>query len=227
MKGCEEAFGGGRRGESTVRLRSDGGCEIIPDRPAKVSLLLFSPSFLVSPPSSEAVQKATGTSSLPPFHSQTRLREKMSEVQHRIKRREGPLQPTHTCWASSPNLSESISSPPPVQSNHITLVSHQRVSLHHSSPPHIPHHFSFILLSTFVFLSYASSSSLSMESADSKKKRKWAWAKCLGTFKCGRRAAQHIHLTKCSTVKCSMYGEPSSISLLCQLIFCGRYQRCL
>lgn len=52
MKGCEEAFGGGRRGESTVRLRSDGGCEIIPDRPAKVSLLLFSPSFPVSPPSS-------------------------------------------------------------------------------------------------------------------------------------------------------------------------------
>lgn len=52
VKGCEEAFGGGRRGESTVRLRSDGGCEIIPDRPAKVSLLLFSPSFPVSPPSS-------------------------------------------------------------------------------------------------------------------------------------------------------------------------------
>lgn len=74
MKGCEEAFGGGRRGESTVRLRSDGGCEIIPDRPAKVSLLLFSPSFLVSPPSSEAVQKATGTSSLPPLSQSNKVK---------------------------------------------------------------------------------------------------------------------------------------------------------
>lgn len=55
---------------------------------------------------------------------------------------EGPLHPTHTCRASTPNLSESISSPPPVQSNHITLVSNLSVSLH--APPPFP----FTLLST-------------------------------------------------------------------------------
>lgn len=189
MKGCEEAFGGGRRGESRVRLRSDGGCEIIPDRPAKVFPLLSSFSRFPSSRMKRVTQRLCRKLLAPPiplppppfllllsppspFHSQTRLREKMSEVQQRLKWREGPLQPTHTCWASTPNLSESISSPPPVQSNHITLVSHQRVSLRHSSPPHTPHHFSFILLSTFVFFSFffASSSSLSMESADSKKK---------------------------------------------------------
>jgi len=62
-KGCEKAFGRRGRGESTVLLRSHGGCEIIPDSPAKVPppklKELLAP--LVSPP--------------PPFHSQTRLRE--------------------------------------------------------------------------------------------------------------------------------------------------------
>lgn len=172
MKGCEEAFGSGRRGESTVSLRSDGGCEIIPDRPAKVFRLLFFPSFPIS--SSFKMKRVTQRlcrkllallvpfspffsllSPPSPFHSQTRLKEKMSGMQQRIKWREGPLQPTHTCWASTPNLSKSISSPPPVQSNHITLVSNQRALLHHSSPPHIP-----LLYSAFFFSSWSSSPAL-------------------------------------------------------------------
>lgn len=50
-RGCEEAFGGRGRAESVVCLRSDGGCEMIPDRTATVCplLLSFSPSFPVSP----------------------------------------------------------------------------------------------------------------------------------------------------------------------------------
>lgn len=117
------------------------------------------------------MQKATGTSCPPfstffplppPFHSQTRLREKMSGMQQRIKRREGPLHPTHTCWASTPNLSESISSPPLVQSNYITLVSNQSVSLHHSSHIHPSPLFCFLLLCS-------PPSPLSVESRDFKK----------------------------------------------------------
>lgn len=79
----------------------------------------------------------------------------MSGMQQRIKRREGPLLPTHTCWASTPNLSESISSPPPVQSNYITLVSNQSVTLPRAPPPSSP----LFCLFTFVFFLSSSSSS--------------------------------------------------------------------
>ena len=149
-------------------------------------------------------------------------------MQQHIKRREGPL-PPHTCWASTPNLSQSISSPPPVQSNYITLVSNQSVSLHHSA--HIPPHLLYPALYFCVPpplppLPPPPPPPVSVESADFKK-RKWVWAKCLGTFSCSRRAVQHIHLSKCSAVKCSMFVEPYSIILLSQLILRGRYQRCL
>uniref|UniRef100_A0A8C6LLH3 TLE family member 3, transcriptional corepressor n=1 Tax=Nothobranchius furzeri TaxID=105023 RepID=A0A8C6LLH3_NOTFU len=56
-RGCEEAFGGQERRESMVRLRSDGGCEIIPDCTARVCPLLFLPSFSASPPKLKGTQR--------------------------------------------------------------------------------------------------------------------------------------------------------------------------
>ncbi|MEQ2265811.1 hypothetical protein XENORESO_012961 [Xenotaenia resolanae] len=149
----------------------------------------------------------------------------MSGMQQRTKWREGPLQPTHTCWASTPNLSESISSPPLVQSNHITLVSNQRISLFHSprltTPTLLFHsgsHFCVPLL-LLILLN-------SVESAEFKKGN-WFGQNVMGPPECSRWAARRIHLPKCSTAKCIMYIEPRSIILPCRLILCGRYQRCL
>lgn len=131
----------------------------------------------------------------------------MSGMQRRPKWREGSLQPTHTCWASTPNLSESISSPPLVQSNRITLVSNQRISLLHSSPLPPP----FTPLPTFVFLLC---STLFLDSAESAgfKKGNWLGQNVMGPPSAVRRAAQRIHLPKCA-VKCIMYIEPPQYQL--------------
>lgn len=136
----------------------------------------------------------------------------MSGMRERMKWREGPLQPTHTPAGPPPLISWN-------QLVHLLLFSQTtlpscQIRGLHFAIHHLSHALSVLFYSAFHFCPPLLSFPSYVESAELKKK-------------CSRRAVQHIHLSKCSSVKCSVNIKPRSIVLLCQLILCGRYQRFL